>query len=668
MTDRLSVRDALLSFAPGEQVRGALFLTYSFDGRWFEEALVPDLCERPIATMLVVRDRNAVGAEARSVRYHRADACRSPVFHPKLCLLVGETRARAVVSSANLTRGGFERQSELGRVFDLAAEASPDAGIFVSLLEYLRVGLATELGGAPARDLVEIAGALEDVVKRRRPSAAGPAHVLLHNYARPIWSQVLDRVPHHVLRRALIVSPFYEPDRRRPEDPATAPEDASIFRRLIRDDFSFESPEGESPLRVFFRQSEGRTELPIHTVTELGTDVELYAQDEREPRLHAKLLLLEGAGGSGRDPYFVALHGSPNFTAAGLLNRPPFGNSELAVMTTLPATRKSMSQCVAVLGLDQGFSRVESPASLTTDPPGESAAKPSPGVVDATFHVADRWIQISLLRTPPEGACVRILMLRDGTWQSIGEADAAGATEVRVPVSGLAEIDERTALLEVRATTIRVELVAHDGAVLSSEECPVNVDTPGEFCGMTLVGAALLSLDERIARSGAGLPPTYREKLTWLEARRAEGAGAGGPSVSKHQADLDRFYRNVHVGLRGILARSKASPGSEFSARRSLDDLSRWSVEATESGNGAPTVECRLFLVDRLLRAIGSVLDGVSARLRPRLPAISSELSLVDRIAQVAAWLELVDQPALAGYVDETEVRARRVLSVLGAS
>ncbi len=60
MAEQLPVRDALVSFAAREPLRAALFLTYAFDGRWFEEALVPDLCERSIATMLVVRDRNAI--------------------------------------------------------------------------------------------------------------------------------------------------------------------------------------------------------------------------------------------------------------------------------------------------------------------------------------------------------------------------------------------------------------------------------------------------------------------------------------------------------------------------------------------------------------------------------------------------------------------------------
>jgi hypothetical protein len=153
MAERIPVRDALLSFASHQPLRAALFLTYSFDGRWFDEAIVPDLCERPIATMLVIRDRSAVTTEASTVRYRRTNASRSAVFHPKLALLVGEDSARAVISSANLTRAGFERQRELARVFDFAPSALDHRALFASLVEYLDNGLSTEVQGDSARDL-----------------------------------------------------------------------------------------------------------------------------------------------------------------------------------------------------------------------------------------------------------------------------------------------------------------------------------------------------------------------------------------------------------------------------------------------------------------------------------------------------------------------------------
>ena len=440
MAERLPVRDALVSFAAREPLRAALFLTYSFDGRWFEEAIVPDLCERPIGTMLVVRDRNAIGSEAPSVRYRKANACTSAVFHPKLALLVTEDRARAVISSANLTRGGFERQRELGRVFDLGPSEVADHGVFTSLVDYLDRGVSKEVRGTSALDLVEVTTALREVVNKYKAPPDPGCHVLFHNYVDSIWVQLLKRMPHHVLRRAVIVSPFFEPDRKHPEDPLLGPEDASIFARMLFNDFEFDAPKGEVPVRVFFRQSEGRTELPVRKLTKLGDKIAFFAQDEREQRLHAKLVLLEGAEGPGRAPFLLALHGSPNFTTAGLVNRPPNGNSELAILTTLPTKGKGLDNSVRVLGLDRGFIGVGDLSALQTEGVGEPPLPPSQGVADATYRVADGAVSVSLLHLTPPGARVRVLLQRDGAWVVIGEADASGVTDVVIQVKGLADV------------------------------------------------------------------------------------------------------------------------------------------------------------------------------------------------------------------------------------
>lgn len=664
MAEQLPVRDALASFAAGEPLRAALFLTYAFDGRWFEEALVPDLCERSIATMLVVRDRNAITSEAPSVRYRKANACASAVFHPKLALLVTEDRARAVISSANLTRGGFERQRELGRVFDLGPSEVGDHRLFTSLAEYLDSGVSKEVRGDSGRDLAEVTRALREVVKKHKAPTVAGFHLLLHNYADSIWVQLLKRMPHRVLRRAVIVSPFFEPDREHPEDPALGPQDASIFARMLFEDFEFDAPKHESVVRVFFRQSEGRTELPIRKLTKLGGKVAFFAQDEREQRLHAKLLLLEGAEGPGREPFLLALYGSPNFTTAGLLHRSPTGNSELAVLTMLPAKRKGLNRSVGVLGLDRGFNQIEDLSSLQAEKAGEPPVPCSQGVADATYRVAERIVKVWLLRATPPGARVRVLLRRDGAWVVVGEADASAVTDVAIPVTGMADIDGKSKLLELRGTTVRIEVVGADGGVLISDSAPVNVDAPEEFCGLSLVGAALLTLDERIARAGVGIPPTYREQQKWLEARKAQDPTSAGPAVVAHQADLDRFYRNVHQGLRGILARTKANPGSEFTARRSMDELCRWAVEAT-SDVVTLTRECRLFLLDRVLHGALAVVEGCSPPLKARIPAIAADIHLSDHLGEVIAWLERIDEPALATYAAGSRAHARELLRVV---
>jgi len=102
--EKLSLVDSLGSFAPGQPLRAVLVLTYCFDGRWFEEAVAPEVFERPVATALLIRDRNALISELPSVRFRRADAAFSTrVFHPKLALFVAEDCARVFLGSVKWT-------------------------------------------------------------------------------------------------------------------------------------------------------------------------------------------------------------------------------------------------------------------------------------------------------------------------------------------------------------------------------------------------------------------------------------------------------------------------------------------------------------------------------------------------------------------------------------
>ena len=663
MVEELPVRDALLSFAAREPLRAALFLTYSFDGPWFEDAIIADLCERSITTMLVVRDRNAITSEAPSVRYRKANACSSVIFHPKLALLIADNKARAVISSANLTRGGFERQRELGRVFNLGPSEVTDRGLFESLVEYLRDGVATEVRGDAARDLADTARALHEVVGRYKAQPRPASHVLLHNYSESIWTQVLKMVPHRVLKRAVIVSPFFEPDRRHPEDPPLGAQDASIFARMLLQDFEFEPPKGQPSVRVFFRQSEGRTELPVRKLKKFKNKIAFFAQDEREQRLHAKLLLFEGAEGKGRKPFLLALYGSPNFTTAGLINRPPKGNSELAVLTTFPIQRKSLDRVTHMLGFERGFNQVQDLSILQSEKDVEPPEPISLGAADVTYRVAEQTLKVSLIQNAPIGARIRVLVQRDGSWVVIGETAASGIAEVVIPVTGMSEVDGRTSLFEIRCFTVRIEIVGPKGDLLAQHLAPINVDVPETFCGLTMVGSALLTLDERIARAGLGIPLTYRQQLKWLEARKAEGSSKSGPAVVTHQADLDRFYRNIHQGLRGILTRVKANPGSEFSVRRSLEELIRWVGEAATGETTVMSRECRVFLLERLIRGICAIVDNSSAAMKSRIPAIAVDLLINERLVQVLGWLDQLDEPAIAVYAAASRSRIRHILN-----
>src|SRR5450830_508306 len=232
--ERLLLRDAIGGFAPGQGFRAVLLVTFSFDGTWLEEGLVPDLFDRQVNASLVIRDGNAVIHDSPTVRYHRANAqYSSRVFHSKLVLLVAEDRALAIIGSANLTRGGLERNLELATVYEASPEGGPRS-LFKQIHAYLSGPLAREVSGTAAATLVDTQVALGEVLNGT-PKEREKRQVFLHNYETTIWDQILEQLPHRHVSRVSIVSPFFEPNHAEPEDPGVEPGDEGIFARLFAD-------------------------------------------------------------------------------------------------------------------------------------------------------------------------------------------------------------------------------------------------------------------------------------------------------------------------------------------------------------------------------------------------------------------------------------------------
>jgi hypothetical protein len=443
--ERLLLRDVIGGFAPGQDLRAVLLLTYSFDGNWLEEGFVPDLFDRRVTTALVLRDRNAVIAEAPSVRYHQANARFSQrVFHSKLGLLVAEDRALAVIGSANLTRGGLERNLELATTYEVTARGGPKS-LFSSLLKYLGGPLAKEVGGAPGSALRDTEVALAEVLNRV-PKDRDTCHFFLHNYDRTIWEQILAALPHRHVARVSIVSPFFEPNVAGREDPCPDRDDGGAFAHLFSD-LVFEPPKGERPIVVFFQQDEGRTLLPIDKLKAQMSEIELWQRlstsDDSRP-LHGKMLVIEGTRGRGRDPFLVAVHGSPNFTSAALLSRPPEGNAEIAVLTRIPARRNGSTKVWSVLALERLFGKVNDWGTLTYVSPEREPLPASDAfrVSDALLRVADRKLELVWDGTAPGAVSLRTIVQLNGVWTSIG--GAAVTTEkklfTRVPRGAAANI------------------------------------------------------------------------------------------------------------------------------------------------------------------------------------------------------------------------------------
>ena len=643
--ERLNFRDALGAFAPGEPLRGVLLLTYNLDGRWFEEVIAPELFDRTVDHCLLVRDGRAVRSELRSVRCVRANAGYSTrIFHSKLLLAVAERRVIACIGSANLTRGGYEKNLEIGNVFEVGPEGGPRR-LFLDLLGYISGPLRRELGGEPLATLQAIESALREALGSARAGEDGGQHRLLHNYETPLWDQVVRLVARKTIQRALIISPFFEGEKASDpfgaEDPPDEP-DGSAFERLFKD---LNIASGvKPPVTVCFQENEGLTRLPVETIRRYKKQIELRTLDwgSKEARpLHAKLLLIEGTDADGKNPFLMALGGSPNFTPAALLRVPPHGNAELAFLTRIERRRVSIDRAGSLLRIQDLFPRAVAVDTLRTiETAGPPPLPVERGVSDATLLVGEKRVRLSFRGTMVDADRMRALALIDGHWSLLAEValDSDTAVEFAVPVEFFEALEGMP--IALRADSMKIEL--YRGAqLLRTEELPLNVDCPDQFHGLHMVGPVLSSLDARIAQAGAGVSLTYRDQARWLEALRMSRLRKKGPKITGFQANLDQFFRHVHTGLRGHRERLRKNARSVFTVRRTMRDLSRWLGEVTSLDAALPNDECRVFLIERLAEESENALRQSSedAATRAALPTALVDTGFAAALDGAVAWV-----------------------------
>jgi hypothetical protein len=155
-----------------------------------------------------------------------------------------------------------------------------------------------------------------------------PARAINSSVGWLLWGERFAELPHRVLRGVEVVSPFFEPDAaaNRAEDPTGQADDDSIFRRLFSD-FEFEPDLEAKPVTVFFQEDFGATALPVTKLKTWKRMLHLQsrlATSDDARRLHGKLIVLEGSGKKGREPFLVALHGSPIRHRTGRCQQPLF--------------------------------------------------------------------------------------------------------------------------------------------------------------------------------------------------------------------------------------------------------------------------------------------------------------------------------------------------------
>lgn len=649
MNAEIGLLSAIAKFAAEHRVIHALLTTFNFDGQCLEGeewGLLDSICRNGCSNVLVIRDRNQVIRERAGLRIRVVDAGYSTrVFHTKLAVLVADDALFAAVGSANLTRGGLRTNLELVRPYELGATGP--VSLFSDIKQYLDKGLRRELTGtrSVAGGYDELLRDMGELIDRAKPDA-GPEPRLLHNYDQPLYEQILKKLHGRPVEQAWIVSPFFEEAvDGKPDDPDSRGEEYAVLFEQLLEDLKLTGTD-RKPVRVYFQPGmDGTTNLPVNALKRHRGKLELWAKNVQAidlRRLHGKMLAFFSPGDGRSRPTATIVYGSPNFTPSALLRTPAKGgNAELAVVTTFTGGRELAEQLEAHYNLSDLFSKVEKWDKLKSAPkvkaePFQRGLKLREGY----YRLLEGEIDISLSDQPENAARIRAFLLaEDGTAVLVGEEGATtGQYTVKVPVSLTPKAGER--FTRVGFNAIRVEVLAADGSVIASATGPVNIDCPELCLGNYAKTEPADDLDEEIYNYGLAGATSYqqlKDEVEKLEAHKEQGpATAGIAPLPEHQADLDQFFRNVHLGLRGMLRRldKRSSP---VAFRDVLRVLGRWSGEAGKD-ESRYSREQKMFLGSCLLESAcevrelmrrsgqrrGDVIEAVQAEFVTRAGTLSA--------------------------------------------
>jgi len=124
----------------------AFMTTYAFGSLAFEDIPFPKLRGAGCRNIVVLADTGMVNhafsdfgpPRFAGTSYHLIKVAAPGAFHPKITMLLGETKARLMVGSANLTALGLGGNKEQVASITWSAESPENAKLFMSALAYLR--------------------------------------------------------------------------------------------------------------------------------------------------------------------------------------------------------------------------------------------------------------------------------------------------------------------------------------------------------------------------------------------------------------------------------------------------------------------------------------------------------------------------------------------------
>lgn len=606
MNREVRLFDEIDRFARGGEISHAIALTFGYDGDAAAERIWTPLIEKyGVRHPLVIASGIVEEGTALGVHVLRAPKA-SGVFHPKLFLAVREDAVFAAIGSANLTRGGLGANLEMLTpiVFARDEESAPPRAVLRDILTFLGTivdGLASHAAAhsiGKVREVIRAAHIVLDGLPEPRRSSDLR---FVHSYDKPLWEQLVEAHGNDVVTHVAVVSPFFEKD-----DPALEEGDSLLLYALGEGlPWAQRAKAPRCSLHVV-AVGDG-SDLPRAALESSGSVVALFVQalSEEPRRLHAKLIAVFGKKRT------TLLWGSPNFTPAALLRSAhEGGNVECGLAMTTSAAQVSPEALSGELDLNKLFHLHDGPLPEARMPPRRQ--RPIFEVGEALYDGETRVLSIFGEVWSQKVARMVVLVDLGANKLTLAEAPLKGPGPLHIEALAgqLEEMDPETGRRRLRSLNVSYVAFDADGQAIAEQRARINVrfEDALELRGNLLLGAEALSADALLVPSAA--PPEARVAALdrmislWKAARHGEQT-----MITRHQASLDGFFRNVRGGLDARWEGLQRRRGSCFSLMRWSHDLRRALLAATKDETMDPVR--RAYLVARVASHITRVLAAI---------------------------------------------------------
>lgn len=316
----------------------ALITTYNFGTRFFEDYALENfkslqdngnisvlLDEGEYQDLLKAAGENAESFPKQANLRYLLHPIRVPgVFHPKVFLLAGKRRGLLLIGSANFTQDGLGSNAELVAAFDFEEEKNESSlPLFQSALRFFEQLAECWPAEQLHSNLNTLVAEVPWLSKAAPDSAKSDLPVLLSNLEKPLWDQLVERLPGPASHIS-VLSRFFD------AQPSLVDyvRDAAKAKHL-----TIYTQNGITTLTKAW--------LGVPAFTDGYMEIRLcrYADEEHFQQLHGKAYAFT----CGKE--VVLAMGSANFTSAALRRTATNGNLEVLLcyppVTTKQVTPKS---------------------------------------------------------------------------------------------------------------------------------------------------------------------------------------------------------------------------------------------------------------------------------------------------------------------------------------